>query len=165
VANKIKNPRLVKNPWGLPTPSKFVKSPDEPLTRGQELLVDCNEGFEFIPCFPKPGAKKTITRVANGTWIVYLGLVEFNGATCLEFMTQKGEEFFYLGDGALPYLVNIPKKPTKAGHPFHKKLGSALGAGGHKRRRRGNHKRLGTGLKKLPAPGENKPSEPKPQND
>lgn len=148
--NGIKNPRLVDNPWTLPAPTGGVRDDNGPLKRGQQLRVDCNEGFDFIPCFPKPGTERTITRVENGTWVIYLGTVEFNGATCMEFMTEKGKEFFYLGDGALPYLLNIPQKKIRKGHPFRKKSGSAVGhKGGVRHRPSSRKKRLGEGLTNL----------------
>jgi len=144
----IKNPRLTDQPWMLPQPRNAVNTPDEPLTRGQELKVDCIEhGFDFIPCFPKPGEERTITRIANGTWIIYLGTVEFNGATCMEFMTKEGEQFFYLGDGALRHLLNIPVRKIKKGNPFRKKSGSKVGhRGGQRHKPHGRKKRPGEGL-------------------
>lgn len=146
MSSGIKNPRLVDNPWSLPAPQGAIRT-GEKLTRGQILLVDCNEGFSFIPCFPKPGAERTITRIENGTWVIYLGTIEFNGATCMEFMTEEQKEFFYLGDGALPYLLNIPKRRIKKGNPFVKKLGSSIGLkGGARRRPHGAKKRPGEGL-------------------
>lgn len=142
----IRNPRMVDNPWLLPETKGAVQD-DGPLTRGQLLQVDCTaEGFDFIPCFPKPGETRTMTRVANGTWVIYLGRVEFNGATCMEFMTKEQEQFFYLGDGALPYLLNIPQRRIKKGSPIRKKSGSKVGyRGGRRHRPHGRKKRPGEG--------------------
>lgn len=149
----FKNPRIASNAWSLPKPSNAINDDTTPLTRGQVLLVDCNEGFDFIPCMPKPCSPKVVTRIPNGTWVLYLGTVEFNGATCLEFMIQdKPDELFYLGEGALPYLINIPKRKTHRGHPFRKRSGSKIGKAGKRRKPHGRRKRPGAELKKLPAP-------------
>lgn len=143
----IKNRRLVSDLWSLPAATGAVQPEQDGLQRGQLLRVDCDEGFDFIPCFPKPGVTKTVTRIKNGTWIVYLGTVEFAGATCMEFMTEKSEEFFYLGDGALPYLLNIPQKKIHKGNPFSKKKGSSVGVqGGRRHKPHSRKKRPGEGL-------------------
>lgn len=149
MANSIKNPRLVENVWSLPSPKGGIRDDNGPLKRGQQLKVDCNEGFDFIPCFPKPGEERTITRVENGTWVVFLGTVEFNGATCMEFMTEHKKEFFYLGDGALPYLLNIPIRKAKKGTPLKRKTGSRLGGAGRRRKPHGAKKRPGDGMVNL----------------
>lgn len=142
----IKNRRMTDNVWLLPETKGAVED-HGPLLRGQELRVDCTEdGFDFIPCFPKPGTKETITRVPNGAWIIYLGTVEFNGATCLEFITKEDEKVFFLGTGALPYLLNIPQRRIRKGHPFRKKSGSKTGKGGVRRKPHGRRKRPGEGL-------------------
>ena len=146
----IKNPRIAPNAWNLPKPPNIVREESCPLVPGQLLLVDCNEGHGFIPCFPAPGHK--ITQVANGTWILFVGSIDFNGAACMEFMEQNSGAMFYVGEGALPYLINIPKKTLKKGHPFKKKAGSSVGKRGGIRRKRRRVDRT-KDLKKLPAPG------------
>jgi hypothetical protein len=146
---KRRSVRMAKNPWNLPKPTNGAITKKEILTRGQMLLVDVTaQGYDYIPCFPKPGAEKTTTRILNGTWIIYLGTLEFAGVPCFEFVCDESKEVFYIGTGVLPYLVNIPKKPEKEGFPFKKKSGSKVGISGFRRKKR----KLDRGLVNLASP-------------
>lgn len=84
-----------------------------PYSPDQKLIVYVNNGMNFLPCFPKPGAKENerITRLPNNSIVFYKGFLETTPGTKV-FRLSYNDVEVYVGIAAKRFLVPSRRRKT-----------------------------------------------------
>lgn len=107
-------PPPVRKRKGPKRPKLFTmgtKTNPDPYQPNQRLVVSISNGMNFLPCFPKPGAKENerITRIPNNVSVVYKGFVETTVGTKV-FCISYNDIEVYVGIAAKKFLVPLRKR-------------------------------------------------------